>query len=96
MSSLRPSSFDIDIEIDECIDKLAEVLKVKIKKLVQRSERDVLKQYIEQQKSELAIAKKSNKDELRKQRELSSTHSRFKRESDYKMNTYSSGYSSSE
>ena len=44
------SSCEIDTEIDECIDKITEVLKTKIKKLVQRSERDILKQYIEQQK----------------------------------------------
>lgn len=93
---VKMSSFDIDTEIDECIDKLAEVLKTKIKKLVKRSEREILKQYIEQQKNELAVTKKNNKDELRKQRELSSVHSRFKRESEYRVNNYSSGYSSSE
>ena len=39
------SNFDIDREIDALVDKLAEQLKTRLHRLVERSEKQVLKQY---------------------------------------------------
>lgn len=44
------NNFSIDEEIDAAVDKLAEQLKARLKKLVVRSEKIVLKQYIATQK----------------------------------------------
>lgn len=44
------NNLNIDEEIDNTIDKMAEALKVRIKKLVERSEKQMLKQYIASQK----------------------------------------------
>lgn len=44
------NNFNIDEEIDATIDKFAEQLKFKLKKMVERSEKQVLKQYINSQK----------------------------------------------
>lgn len=44
------NNFNIEHEIDIVIDKLAEQLKVRIKKLIERSEKIVLREYINEQK----------------------------------------------
>ena len=44
------NNFNIEDEIDIVIDKLAEQLKVRIKKLIERSEKIVLREYINEQK----------------------------------------------
>jgi hypothetical protein len=45
------NNFDIDIEIDKLVDKLCEQFKSRLKKLVVRSEKKVLRDYIASQKS---------------------------------------------
>lgn len=47
------SNFNIEDEIDNLIDKLSEQLKIRLKKLVARSEKLVLKEYITSQKSKV-------------------------------------------
>ena len=44
------NNFDIDQEIDALIDKVAEQLKMRLKKMVERNQKLVLKQYIASQK----------------------------------------------
>lgn len=44
------SIFNIDDEIDKTVDKIADQLKSRLKKLVIRSEKQVLRQYIASQK----------------------------------------------
>lgn len=44
------NNFDIDTEIDKLVDKLTEQLKSRLKKLVVRSEKKVLRDYIISQK----------------------------------------------
>jgi len=44
------SNFNIDDEIDRAVDKMADQLKARLKKLVVRSEKQVLRQYIASQK----------------------------------------------
>ena len=51
--------FQIDEEIDKLIDKFSEDLKIRLKKIIIRSEKLVLKQYIASQR-ETAKAKKSS------------------------------------
>ena len=51
------SNFKIDDEIDIVVDKLAEQLKSRLKKLVLRSEKTILKQYIASQKETTRVAK---------------------------------------
>jgi len=51
------SNFNIDDEIDKDVDKLAAQLKTRLKKLVIRSEKLILKQYIASQKETSRLAK---------------------------------------
>lgn len=44
------SNFNVEEEIDAAVDKVAEQLKARLKKMVERSEKLVLKQYIASQK----------------------------------------------
>lgn len=44
------SNFNIEEEIDAAVDKVAEQLKARLKKMVERSEKLVIKQYITSQK----------------------------------------------
>jgi len=53
----KMSNFDIDEEIDKAVDKLADQLKTRLKKLVVRSEKQVLRQYIASQKETARAAK---------------------------------------
>lgn len=54
------STFIIDEEIDKVVDKFAEQLKARIKKLVERGEKIILKQYIASQKETARAAKASS------------------------------------
>lgn len=45
------NTFDIDSEIDRLVEKFSEELRVRLKKVVARSEKLVLKQYMASQKS---------------------------------------------
>lgn len=56
------SNFNIDDEIDKTVDKIAEQLKSRLKKLVIRSEKQVLRQYIASQKETTKI--KYNNDNV--------------------------------
>jgi len=51
------STFHIDTEIDKLVDKLTEQFKMRLKKLVKRSEKLVLKQYIASQKETMRAAR---------------------------------------
>jgi hypothetical protein len=51
------TTFLIDEEIDKLIDRLSEQLRSRLKKLVDRSERLVLKQYIASQKETARVSK---------------------------------------
>ena len=51
------STFHIDGEIDKLVDKLTEQFKTRLKKLVIRSEKLVLKQYIASQKETMRAAR---------------------------------------
>ena len=51
------STFQIDDEIDKLVDKLTEQFKTRLKKLVTRSEKLVLKQYIASQKETMRAAR---------------------------------------
>lgn len=52
------SNFDIDEEIDKVIDKITDQLKIRLKKLVVRSEKQVLRQYMASQKETARAAAK--------------------------------------
>ena len=56
----KMSTFIIDEEIDKVVDKFAEQLKARIKKLVERGEKIILKQYIASQKETARAAKTSS------------------------------------
>ena len=51
------STFRIDDEIDKLVDKLTEQFKMRLKKLIKRSEKLVLKQYIASQKETMRAAR---------------------------------------
>jgi maltodextrin utilization protein YvdJ len=51
------NTFKIDREIDKLIDKLTDQFKTRLKKLVTRSEKLVLKQYIASQKETMRVAR---------------------------------------
>ena len=55
------STFQIDSEIDKLIDKLTDQFKTRLKKLVTRSEKLVLKQYIASQKETMRVARGTHK-----------------------------------
>lgn len=55
----KMSNFNIDDEIDKCVDKLVDQLKIRLKKMVVRSEKQVLRQYIASQKETAKAAKSS-------------------------------------
>lgn len=44
------STFNIDEEIDKLIDKFSDQIRTRLKKMVERSEKQVLRQYIASQK----------------------------------------------
>ena len=81
------SNFEVDVEINKLVDKLTNQFKIKLKKLVRRSEKLVLKQYIASQKETLRVARFKN-DHLaershpknRKTRVNKATGRSFKRE----------------
>lgn len=54
------SNFNIDDEIDKTIDKIIEQLKFRLKKLVVRSEKQILRQYIASQKETTKVGKIKN------------------------------------
>lgn len=54
------SNFSIDDEVDKLIDKLVDQFKSKLKKLIVRSEKQVLRQYIASQKETARVAKTKN------------------------------------
>lgn len=56
----KMSNSNIDDEIDKAVDKFAEQLKIRLKKIVVRSEKQILRQYIASQK-ETAKASKTTK-----------------------------------
>ncbi len=51
------STFNVDNEIDTLVDKLGTQFKVRIKKLITRSEKLVLKQYIASQKETMRVTR---------------------------------------
>jgi ribosomal protein L4 len=51
------SNFNIDDEINKAVDKIADQLKTRLKKMVVRSEKQVLRQYIASQKETARAAK---------------------------------------
>jgi|TARA_B110000263_G_C14918318_1_gene333585 maltodextrin utilization protein YvdJ len=55
------SIFQIDTEMDKLIDKLTDQFKTRLKKLVLRSEKLVLKQYIASQKETMRATRKDHK-----------------------------------
>jgi hypothetical protein len=68
------NNFSIEEEIDAVVDKMAEQLKVRLKKLVNRSEKIVLKQYIASQKETTRVtASKAKTTGVRNSRGQSST-----------------------
>ena len=66
------STFEIDTEIDKLVDKLTDQFKTKLKKLIARSEKLVLKQYIASQKETLRVT-------TRKQTKVAEGRSSFAR-----------------
>lgn len=82
------SNFSIDDEVDKLIDKLVDQFKSKLKKLIVRSEKQVLRQYIASQKETARVAKTKN-IEASESRNKKVAKRVPKREVDY-------GYSSSE
>ena len=54
------STFNIDDEIDKLVDKLSDQLKIRLKKIVERGEKIVLKQYIASQKETARATKTSS------------------------------------
>jgi hypothetical protein len=55
------STFEIDHEIDRLVDKFAEDLKARLKKVVIRSEKQMIKEYIASQKQTSQVVKESKK-----------------------------------
>ena len=51
------STFNIDEEVDNLVDKLTEQFKMRLKKLITRSEKLVLKQYIASQKETMRVTR---------------------------------------
>ncbi len=72
--------FNVDSEIDQLVDKLAEQLKARLKKIVEKSEKQMLRQYIASQK-ELAKVKSAGGKVVTKK--TSTKRTIPKRESDY-------------
>jgi len=62
------STFNIDDDIDKLVDKLAETLKLRLKKSVVRSEKMVLKQYIASQKTTERKVKETSSSTGRKKK----------------------------
>ena len=60
------STFNIDEEIDKLVDKFSDQLRSRLKKMVERSEKQVLRQYMASQKetSKVVKPKESKKREL--------------------------------
>jgi hypothetical protein len=56
----KMSNFNIDDEVDKLIDKLVDQFKSRLKKLIVRSEKQVLRQYIASQKETARVAKTKN------------------------------------
>ena len=54
------STFNIDEEIDRIVEKFAEQCKARLKKVVERSEKIILKQYIASQKETARATKTSS------------------------------------
>jgi hypothetical protein len=102
------TTFEIDKEIDIIVNKLAEDLKIKLKKAIIKSEKQVLKQYIISQKqttSKINLGNKNkpnvnNKKEKEKENKYKESYKRKspKREKDYNYASESdrSYYSSSD
>lgn len=78
------SDFNIDEEIDKLLDKMVDQLKVKLKKMVVRSEKQVLKQYVASQKT-------STKGPGRPRASKESTNKEPKRTVHKREEDYSSG-----
>jgi hypothetical protein len=56
------SNFDINVEIDKIVDKIALQLKTRMKAMVLRSEKQVLRQYIASQKDTTKSSIKTSKN----------------------------------
>jgi Tfp pilus assembly pilus retraction ATPase PilT len=82
-------NFQIDEEIDKIIDNYVKEMKKEIKKVVFKSEKQLLKQYIESKKKKDGNIPEVEKKQTRKNPPIIP----FKREQDYK---YSSSCSESE
>lgn len=54
---MKMSTFNIDKEVDNLVDKLTEQFKMRLKKLITRSEKLVLKQYIASQKETMRVTR---------------------------------------
>ena len=78
------STFNIDDEIDKLVDKLSDQLKTKLRKMVERSEKIVLKQYIASQKETARVVKTTSQKQPDRKR-ITSRKSQPKRETDYTM-----------
>jgi len=70
------NTFDIDSEIDKLVEKFSEELRVRLKKVVTRSEKLVLKQYIATQKNTASGKYKYSSSPSSKQQTVNSRSTR--------------------
>lgn len=93
------SNFNTDEEIDKLVDKFSEQLKTHFKRLVQKSEKQILKEYIASQKpvrvTTKTISSRNVKEDLEKNTRKNSKQPP-KREIDYRSRSSSSSSSSSD
>lgn len=92
------NTFDIDSEIDKLVEKFSDELKTRLKKIVSRSEKLLLKQYITSQKNtapkkskfssssssnQRSSSAKEHKNLIKSPRNTKNNHARYKDEDSY-------------
>ena len=81
------STFNVDAEVDKLVDSLATDLKLRLKKLIKRSEKLTLRQYIASQKETMRVTKGTHAVAPRRKKTTARTHHR---ERDYQYQELSS------